>query len=150
MRALLLGLVLVLATGCGLLESPEYREVRGWDQVRFSPGGGMQGTVELVLFNPNPVPLSVAEVEVALSVRGKQVGTMGLPQSTVLPARSETAVRLSVSTAPGGLGNVLKDGLLAFMTGEELPVRAVGVVTAKALGFSRQVPVDVTTNIPLR
>ena len=62
----------------------------------------------------------------------------------------EYAVRLAVATDPGQLGRVLGDGLMAFMTGGALPVRAEGTVTAKAFGFSRQVPVDVTVNLPMR
>jgi LEA14-like dessication related protein len=150
MRALLLGLVLVLAAGCGLVESPEFRGMRGWDDVAFSAAGGAQCTVLLVLYNPNPVALTATEVEVALSVRGKRVGTLSLPEGAVLPARREHAVRLAVATDPGQLGRVLGDGLMAFMTGGALPVRAEGTVTAKALGFSREVPVDVTVNLPMR
>ena len=92
MRVLLLGLVLVLAAGCGLVESPEFRGMRGWDDVAFSAAGGAQGTVLLVLYNPNPVALTATEVEVALSVRGKRVGTLSLPEGAILPARREHAV----------------------------------------------------------
>lgn len=150
MRLLLFACLLPVATGCGFVESPEFRGMRGWDEVAFSATGGAQGTVLLVLYNPNPVALTATEVEVALSVRGKRVGTLSLPEGAVLPARQEHAVRLAVATDPGQLGRVLGDGLMAFMTGGALPVRAEGTVTAKALGFSKEVPVDVTVNLPLR
>ena len=134
--------------GC-LFQDLEVLAVEDFSDVQLSLNG-FQARLVVDVYNPNPYPVKVFEADVALTVEQDQIGQVVLLAPTVIRPDARGEVELEVRTMDGALGRLLKNDLMSFLRGSEVPFVAEGTVMGKAFGLRLSIPFRHKETLTLR
>ena len=138
----LLGLNVFSIKSC--VKSPEYKQMKDWKVVNYSPMNfEMEG--KALYYNPNGVGCNVIGVNMDVYIDGTKVTTIVQDgQKTKVPPKSTFEIPLKFNIKPeGGIMNGLKNSF-KLLSNQKVKVRYVGVVTLEILKIPYKVPMDAT------
>lgn len=110
---------------------------------------GMEATISLVITNPNSYAINVTDANFDLFSNGSKVGDAVLKKSFKIKANSTETYPVQLK---GSLGNLLASGvssIISALQGKSPEVNIKGDLKARAFIFSKTIPVDFKTKIPL-
>lgn len=133
-------LLAACAPASTVLAPPSF-DARAVELVRLDPPGvGSEALVvgiDLVVGNPNPVNLSLRDVELALQLDGSSVASSSLPAGLGLPANGAAEVRVEVAVPWSGAPSLV-GSLGGFVTGTPLDYRIEAAVTVDVFGVPQR------------
>lgn len=142
-------MALMLLTGCQWYQELEVVSVQGLSKAHWTLQG-VDGALEVVVFNPNPFPVKAVAVDLALYAGDARIGTVQLPGQQVLARQSQSPLKLEFSSVPGALLTLIQNELFGFLKKGDLEIRAEGTVTAKAWGLTLTFPIQATEAIQIQ
>lgn len=110
---------------------------------------GMQGTISLVITNPNSFSINVNSASFDIYSGSVKVGNADLSKSFKIKGNTTETYPVQLS---GNMSNLIAGGLsslIGAIRGQNPRVNIKGELKASAFLFSKTIPVDVTTEVPL-
>ena len=110
---------------------------------------GMEATINLVITNPNSYPINVTKADFDLFSNGAKVGDAVLKNPFKIKANSTVPYPFKLK---GSIGNLLASrvtSIISALQGKSPEINIKGNLKARAFIFSKTIPIDVKTKIPL-
>ena len=132
--------LLVFISSCKVY-SPVYKRVENFRVVKLDKDGfGVYGDV--VMYNPNRIPVKLKDVLMNVELNGKHVITAGQKEPVKIMAKSEFAIPLNLKIKPDmtfmeGLRN-----LYTVLTTKQVDLTVKGVVVISAFGIKVSIPIE--------
>jgi LEA14-like dessication related protein len=144
---LLLMIVLFHLSSCKFKEV-EFKKVDSFKLLNTDNKGA---TVELfiLLKNPNKMAITVSDLDMQVMVNQTNIGKIKLAEKVKLAAQSEKSHRFVIKAnysdiAVGGFSS-----LLSIIMSKKVNLSCSGIITARAMGVSKTMPVDFKGDVPL-
>jgi len=138
----------LLLSGCEFKDI-ELERIEGFEIEKLE-GQNLTGTINVVLKNPNPYSIKVKSGDFELFSNKTLIGDASLEEALTIKgnATEEYPVRLKAdvsSLVAGGLSS-----LAGLLTGKDPKILIKGELKAGTMLFTKKVPVEVKTTIPLQ
>lgn len=112
-------------------------------------GGQIDGTISMVLSNPNGFGITVKAANFDLHNGNVKLGTASLRKAFKIEANSTKVYPVELT---GDLSNALAGGLMGLagmLTGQKPKVMIKGELKAGNLFYSKKVPIEIETELPI-
>ena len=127
---------LCLLTACSTTQSLQYK---GYDNFTVS---GIPASpkidVNLQLFNPNKLGVTLRNCDLTLQVNAKQLGQLSIPDKVKIKRESDFSLPVEFSTTLPQMGSILSGGLKSFLGHEDIPMDVQGAFTLQKFIFFRK------------
>ncbi len=143
----LLFIVLVNFSACTFKEV-EFKKVESFKILKTDTKGAV---VELLILlkNPNAMAITVADLNMNVTVNQTNIGKIKLAEKVKINARSEKAHRFVINANYSDLAVGGFSSILSLILSKKVNVSCNGNIRAKALGITKTMPVDFKGDVPL-
>ena len=145
--AIFVAISIFTLTGC--YQQLEVVNVEDFSEVQVG-FNGLRSNLDVKIYNPNFYPIQLHETEISLRVRDIDAGDVSLPEMVKIGARDTSVIRFNVATRDGAIASILKNDVMNFLRGDDVPFSASGKVIGKSWGITVEVPLEHSQNISLR
>jgi LEA14-like dessication related protein len=146
-NVLFLLLTSVLLSGCEF-KDVELERVERFEIIKLDQGK-LDGVLTVQLTNPNSFPITIKEGEFKLYSGKTEVGDARLSSPLKIQANSTQSYEVEMN---GTMGDILSAGvssLLGMLSGKSPELTIKGELKAGNFFYSKKVPVELTTDLPL-
>ena len=148
MRILSFLILSIVVLSCTRPEEPPI--FKGVNNIKVNRVDGSKAFVnaDAYFHNPNDVRMKLKSVDVGVHLDGKPVGVINQSLKTKIPANSDFKVPLDATFDLKDTG-MLKN-ILSMLSGKKRTVRYVGYIKVAVHGVTVRVPVDYSSEVPIR
>lgn len=127
-------------------EAPVFKRV---SNVKVTKVTGKEAYLkaDAYFFNPNNISMKLRQVDVKVSVEGKEVGQINQELKTLVPANAEFKVPVDAKVKLDKIGSL--NNILGILGGKKIKVRYTGFVKVTVHKVPIRVPVDFEEEIKL-
>ena len=141
-------ITLLSLTGCDFKDV----ELERVEEIKLNSlkGGNIDGTIFLVLNNPNSFDIKVKSADFDLMTGNEKLGSATLSKSFKSEGNGSKTYPVELS---GTLSNARAGGfagLTGLLTGQKPKVTIKGTLKAGAFLYTKEVPVEIDTELPIR
>jgi len=141
LKPIICGILIVFALSSCKVYPPVYKRVENFGLQRLDKDG-FKVSGDLVLYNPNKVPVKLKDVLMNVELNGKHVVTIGQKVPVPIKAKSEFSIPLNLTIKPDmtlleGLQNVIN-----ILKTKQMDVTVKGVVVISAFGVKLSIPIE--------
>lgn len=136
-RTLFLLFISILMTGCLSIKDVKVGDVEGIKVNKFK-NSKLSLDILLPIENPNYFKLKISEINVKVSLRGKEIGEITNVDNIIIPAKSNQTHTFSIDLE---FSNVLL-GTVAFinsLSGNKVKLQLDGYIEVKSFIFKRKI-----------
>jgi LEA14-like dessication related protein len=127
---------------------PVYKRVENFTMVRIDKEG-FKVYGDVILYNPNKIPVKLKDVLMNIELNGKHMATAGQKVPVHIGAKKEFGVPLDLVIKPDmslteGLKSIFK-----IIATKEMDVTVSGVIVVQAMGMKLSIPIQQTEKVDI-
>ena len=132
--------------GCKPIEPVNFVEIQNV-KIKSSTGNKLNISAEIVLDNPNKVKIIIENIDVDIYAENIILVNINEEESRELIESSETTIQITGDVNLKNLEEFLnKKGLAIILGGDDVSLKFVGSIKAKAYGIKDQIDINYTIN----